>query len=135
MSMNGSNPFHITGGSPEPRFLGAPVNEADRSAPALERVEKLIASADVFLFMKGVPEQPQCGFSANTVAILETIGIPYTTFDILSDESIRAAAKQYASWPTFPQLWVRGDFIGGNDIVVEMHQTGELAALVKGETE
>lgn len=133
--MNGSNPFHITGGSPEPRFLGAPVNEADRSAPALERVEKLIASADVFLFMKGVPEQPQCGFSANTVAILETIGIPYTTFDILSDESIRAAAKQYASWPTFPQLWVRGDFIGGNDIVVEMHQTGELAALVKGETE
>ena len=110
-------------------------NEADRSAPALERVEKLIASADVFLFMKGVPEQPQCGFSANTVAILETIGIPYTTFDILSDESIRAAAKQYASWPTFPQLWVRGEFIGGNDIMVEMHQTGELATLVKGATE
>ncbi len=133
--MNDSNPFRITGGSPEPRFLGAPVDEADRSAPALERVEKLISSATVFLFMKGVPEQPQCGFSANTVAILETIGIPYATFDILSDESIRAAAKQYASWPTFPQLWVRGEFIGGNDIMVEMHQTGELVALVKGATE
>ena len=133
--MNDSNPFRITGGSPEPRFLGATVDEADRSAPALERVEKLVSSATVFLFMKGVPEQPQCGFSANTVAILETIGIPYATFDILSDESIRAAAKQYASWPTFPQLWVRGELIGGNDIMVEMYQTGELVALVKGATE
>jgi len=130
--MNDSNPFRITGGSPEPQFLGAPVDEADREAPALERVEKIIASAGVFLFMKGVPEQPQCGFSANTVAILETMGVPYKTFDILSDESIRAAAKQYASWPTFPQLWVGGEFVGGNDIMVEMYQTGELETLVKG---
>jgi monothiol glutaredoxin len=130
--MNDQNPFHIAGGSPEPRFQGAPVNEADASAPALDRVEKLIASADVFLFMKGVPEQPQCGFSANTVAILETIGAPYGTFDILSDEAIRAAAKEYASWPTFPQLWVRGEFVGGNDIMMEMLQTGELETLVKG---
>jgi monothiol glutaredoxin len=130
--MNDSNPFKITGGSPDPRLLGSPVDVADPSAPALERVEKLIASADVFLLMKGVPEQPQCGFSANTVAILETMGVPYGTFDILSDESIRAAAKQYASWPTFPQLWVRGEFIGGNDIMMEMYQTGELETLVKG---
>jgi monothiol glutaredoxin len=130
--MNDSNPFRITGGSPEPSFLGAPVDEVDRTAPALERVEKLIASAAVFLFMKGVPEQPQCGFSANTVAILETMGVPYRTFDILSDESIRAAAKQVASWPTFPQLWVGGEFIGGNDIMMEMLQTGELETLVKG---
>ena len=133
--MNDSNPFRITGGTPEPRFLGAPVDEADRAAPALERVEKLVTSANVFLFMKGVPEQPQCGFSANTVAILETIGIPYKTFDILSDESIRAAAKQFAGWPTFPQLWVEGEFIGGNDIMVEMYQTGELVTLVKGASE
>jgi len=133
--MNDSNPFRITGGTPEPRFLGAPVDEADRAAPALERVEKLVTSANVFLFMKGVPEQPQCGFSANTVAILETIGIPYKTFDILSDESIRAAAKQFAGWPTFPQLWVGGEFIGGNDIMVEMYQTDELVTLVKGASE
>lgn len=133
--MNDSNPFRITGGTPEPRFLGAPVDEADRAAPALERVEKLVTSANVFLFMKGVPEQPQCGFSANTVAILETIGIPYKTFDILSDESIRAAAKQFAGWPTFPQLWVGGELIGGNDIMVEMYQTGELVTLVKGASE
>lgn len=133
--MNNSNPFRITGGTPEPRFLGAPVDETDRAAPALERVEKLVTSASVFLFMKGVPEQPQCGFSANTVAILETIGIPYKTFDILSDESIRAAAKQFAGWPTFPQLWVGGEFIGGNDIMVEMYQAGELVTLVKGASE
>jgi monothiol glutaredoxin len=130
--MNDSNPFRITGGSPEPRFLGAPADEVDRTVPTLDRVAKLIASADVLLFMKGIPEQPQCGFSANTVAILETMGVPYETFDILSDESIRAAAKQYASWPTFPQLWVGGEFIGGNDIMVEMYQTGELETLVKG---
>ena len=130
--MNDSNPFHIAGGSTEPRFQGAPVDEADRAAPALDRVEKMISSADVFLFMKGIPEQPQCGFSANTVAILETMGVPYGTFDILSDESIRTAAKQHASWPTFPQLWVRGEFIGGNDIMMEMLQTGELETMVKG---
>ena len=130
--MHDHNPFHMSGGSPEPRYQGAPVKVADPTAPARERVEKLIASRDVFLFMKGVPEQPQCGFSANTVAILETIGAPYGTFDVLSDESIRDAAKQYASWPTFPQLWVRGEFVGGNDIMMEMLQTGELETLVKG---
>lgn len=130
--MSGFNPFHIAGGSPEPRFQGAPVNEADRTAPALERVEKMISSADVFLFMKGIPQQPQCGFSANTVAILETVGAPYGTFDVLSDESIRDAAKQHASWPTFPQLWVHGEFVGGNDIMMEMFQTGELETLVRG---
>jgi len=130
--MSGSNPFHITGGSPEPRFSGSPVEEVDRSASALERVEKMVASSDVFLFMKGVPEQPQCGFSANSVAILETLGASYSTFDVLSDESVREAAKQFAGWPTFPQLWVRGDLVGGNDIMMEMYQTGELEPLVKG---
>jgi len=130
--MNGSNPFHIAGGSPEPRFSGAPVDETDRAAPAVERVEKMVGSSDVFLFMKGIPEQPQCGFSANTVAILETLGAPYTTFDVLSDEAVREAAKQFAGWPTFPQLWVRGELVGGNDIMMEMYQTGELEPLVKG---
>jgi monothiol glutaredoxin len=130
--MSDSNPFHIAGGRPEPQFQGAPVDEADRSVPALERVERMIGSADVFLFMKGMPQQPLCGFSANSVAILESLGVPYGTFDVLSDESIREAAKQFASWPTFPQLWVRGELVGGNDIMMEMLQTGELAPLVKG---
>jgi len=130
--MNDSNPFHIAGGSPEPRFQGAPVDEADRTVPALERVGKMISSADVFLLMKGIPEQPMCGFSANSIAILESLDVPYATFDVLSDEMVREAAKQYASWPTFPQLWVRGELVGGNDIMMEMLQTGELQALVKG---
>ena len=132
--MSGSNPFHITGGSPEPEFSGAPIAETNRTAPALERVEKMVSSSDVFLFMKGVPEQPMCGFSANSIAILETIGAPYTTFDVLSDESVREAAKQFAGWPTFPQLWVRGELVGGNDIMMEMLQTGELEPFVKGES-
>lgn len=132
--MSGSNPFHIAGGSPEPRFSGAPANEADRTVPAPERVEKLVNASDVFLFMKGIPEQPQCGFSANSIAILETIGAPYTTFDVLSDETVREAAKQFAGWPTFPQLWVRGELVGGNDIMMEMFQSGELEPLVKGES-
>jgi monothiol glutaredoxin len=131
--MSGSNPFHIAGGSPQPRLSGAPVDETDSSAPALERVDKLVSSSDVFLFMKGEPEQPMCGFSANSVAILESIGVPYGTFDVLSDESIRAAAKEYAGWPTFPQLWVRGELVGGNDIMMEMLEAGELAALIEGE--
>lgn len=130
--MNGSNPFHIAGGSPEPRFSGAPVDETDRTAPAVQRVEKMVGSSDVFLFMKGIPEEPQCGFSANSIAILETMGAPYTTFDVLSDEAVREAAKQFAGWPTFPQLWVRGELVGGNDIMMEMYQTGELEPLVKG---
>lgn len=130
--MDNSNPFHIAGGSPDSNYAGAPVREADRETPALERVEKMVTSSEVFLFMKGVPEQPQCGFSANTVAILETIGVPYRTFDVLSDESVREAAKQFAGWPTFPQLWVRGELVGGNDIMTEMLQAGELEPLVTG---
>jgi monothiol glutaredoxin len=130
--MTDSNPFPIAGGSPEPRFQGAPADESDRSAPALDRVEYLVSSSDVFLFMKGVPEQPLCGFSANSVAILESLGVPYRTFDVLSDEAVRQAAKEFAAWPTFPQLWVRGELVGGNDIMVEMLQTGELQQLVQG---
>lgn len=129
--MSGSNPFHIAGGSPEPRWLGAPAVESDPSAPALDRVEKLVGSAEVFLFMKGHPQQPLCGFSANSVAILESMGVPYSTFDVLSDDTIREAAKRYASWPTFPQLWVRGELVGGNDIMTEMLHTGELERILR----
>ncbi|MGD8440438.1 MAG: Grx4 family monothiol glutaredoxin [Holophagae bacterium] len=124
--MSDSNPFHITGGSPEPRRSGAPVGAGDSAAPALDRVEKMIQSSDVFLFMKGVPEQPLCGFSANAVAMLESLGAPYVTFDVLADEAIRQAAKEYAQWPTFPQLWIKGELVGGHDIMLEMARTGEL---------
>ena len=72
-----------------------------------------------------------CGFSANTVAIFNALGVSYATFDVLSDESIRSAAKQYAGWPTFPQVYVRGEFIGGNDIVTDMYTACELRQLVE----
>ena len=130
--MSKPNPFHIAGGSPQPQHSGTPFDESDAGAPALDRVEKMVASSDIFLFMKGNPAQPQCGFSANAVGILESFGVSYATYDVLSDESIRSAAKQFASWPTFPQLWVKGELVGGNDIMEEMRASGELEQLVKG---
>jgi monothiol glutaredoxin len=111
---------------------GAPVHESDRDAPAIERVESMVAPSSVLLFMKGSPAQPQCGFSANAVAILESFDVPYDTFDVLSDDEIREAAKTFAGWPTFPQLWVKGELVGGNDIMMDMMQTGELEPLIKG---
>lgn len=125
------NPFRMTAAEPTATF-GRPAAEPDRSLPALVQVERLVSGADVVLLMKGTPQQPRCGFSANTVAILESLAVPYSTFDVLSDDGIRAAAKEYGRWPTFPQLWVRGELVGGDDIVSEMHGAGELAPLVRG---
>lgn len=102
----------------------------DSSGSPLELVERMVRSAEIFVFMKGTPAQPACGFSASTVAILDTLGVAYSSFDVLSDESIRAAAKQVAQWPTFPQVWVRGELVGGNDIVAELYRSGELAGLL-----
>lgn len=95
-----------------------------------QMIENLISSSDVFLFMKGNPSMPQCGFSANTVAILKALNVPFKSFDILSNMQIRQGLKDYANWPTFPQLWYKGQLLGGNDIVVEMFQTGELQKLL-----
>jgi monothiol glutaredoxin len=94
---------------------------------ARERIESLIASHDVVLFMKGTREAPQCGFSARVVQILDALIPEYETFDVLSDPSIREGVKEYSAWPTIPQLYVRGEFLGGCDIVGELHDTGELA--------
>ena len=103
-----------------------------RHFPPAERVAKLVDSSDLFVFMKGNPHQPMCGFSANTVAMLESLGVAYGTYDILSDETVRSAAKAHAQWPTFPQVYLRGELIGGNDIVSELFASGELAQLVEG---
>jgi monothiol glutaredoxin len=91
----------------------------------------MVSSAPVFLFMKGMPSAPRCGFSANAVGALDALGVSYTSFDILSDEGIRQAAKDYAQWPTFPQLWVNGELVGGHDIMMEMYQSGELEPLLR----
>jgi len=93
-------------------------------------IEEKINSATVFLFMKGTPEDPQCGFSAQVVSILQDLGIEFGSFDVLSDENIRQAIKEYANWPTIPQLYINGKFIGGCDIVRELAASGELLELV-----
>ncbi|MFM7641566.1 MAG: Grx4 family monothiol glutaredoxin [Cyanobium sp.] len=91
-----------------------------------QRIENLIASSPVFVFMKGSKLMPQCGFSNNVVQILQTLGIPFETFDVLSDMDIRQGIKDYSEWPTIPQVYVKGEFIGGSDILLEMYNSGEL---------
>ena len=96
------------------------------SNPVFERIEREIKSADVVLFMKGVPAQPQCGFSATVVKILSYLGVPFKGVDILADPELRDNLKAYSNWPTFPQLYVKGELVGGCDIVREMFEEGEL---------
>lgn len=129
--MSNEDPFKIVGDNQVPVAKGTPVLEEDRSGELKDRIERLIKSSDVFLFMKGEPMAPQCGFSANVVEILNSVRCPYKTFDILTDMDIRQGVKEYANWPTFPQLWVKGQFIGGNDIISEMHAAEELEKLLK----
>ncbi|HLC52226.1 MAG TPA: Grx4 family monothiol glutaredoxin [Candidatus Nanoarchaeia archaeon] len=94
------------------------------------RIVELINSSRVFLFMKGTSEQPQCGFSARVVAVLKNLEIEFKFFDVYSDEEIRQGIKEYADWPTIPQLYINGKFIGGCDIVVELAEEGELKKMV-----
>jgi monothiol glutaredoxin len=93
-------------------------------------IQEAIADNDVLLFMKGTPEAPRCGFSARTVAALEAIGAPFAAVDILPDPRIRQELSALSNWPTIPQLFVRGELIGGADIVAEMYESGELAEAI-----
>jgi len=95
------------------------------------KIEKLISQYRVMLFMKWTPENPQCGFSANTVAILVESGIYFESFDVYSDEEVRQWIKKYSSWPTFPQLYIDGELIWWIDIISEMYETWELSELKK----
>jgi len=95
-----------------------------------QRIKDIIGSGDVVLFMKGVPAAPQCGFSAAVVQILSTLAVPYKSVDVLSDPMVREGIKEFSNWPTIPQLYVKGEFLGGSDIVREMFQAGELATLL-----
>lgn len=99
----------------------------------IETIKEQIASNRILLYMKGSPNAPQCGFSARTVEALMACGERFAYVDILSNPDIRATLPQYANWPTFPQLWVNGELIGGCDIVTEMFESGELQALIKAE--
>ena len=91
-----------------------------------ERIQTLIQSSPIFVFMKGTKLMPQCGFSNNVVQILNALGMSFETFDVLSDADIRQGVKDYSEWPTIPQVYVKGEFMGGSDILIEMYNNGEL---------
>ena len=91
-----------------------------------ERIQTLIQSSPIFVFMKGTKLMPQCGFSNNVVQILNALGMNFETFDVLSDMEIRQGIKDFSEWPTIPQVYVKGEFMGGSDILIEMYNNGEL---------
>jgi monothiol glutaredoxin len=98
--------------------------------PVFVEIQKAIDSSEVMLFMKGTPLFPQCGFSARVVQILKHAGVTFASVNVLEDPEIRDGIKEFSNWPTIPQLYIKGEFIGGCDIVTEMYQTGELTALL-----
>ena len=90
------------------------------------KIHDLIKSSPLMVFMKGTKLMPQCGFSNNVVQILNSLGVEFNTFDVLSDYEIREGIKEYSNWPTIPQVYLKGEFLGGSDILIEMYNTGEL---------
>jgi monothiol glutaredoxin len=95
-------------------------------ASTKQRIEQLIGSSPVFVFMKGNKLMPQCGFSNNVVQILTALAVPFETFDVLSDAEVRQGIKEFSEWPTIPQVYLKGEFMGGSDILIEMYNSGEL---------
>ncbi|YAI82925.1 MAG: Grx4 family monothiol glutaredoxin [cyanobacterium endosymbiont of Rhopalodia sterrenbergii] len=95
------------------------------------RLDQLINSHKILVFMKGAKLMPQCGFSNNVVQILNTLGVFYETVDVLADDDIRQGIKEYSNWPTIPQVYINGEFVGGCDILIEMYQNGELQQMVE----
>jgi monothiol glutaredoxin len=96
-----------------------------------QRIDEIVQGHDVVLFMKGTALFPQCGFSSRAVAILDHLGVPFETIDVLQDPDVRNGIKEYSDWPTVPQLYVKGEFVGGSDIMMEMFQAGELQQLIE----
>ena len=96
-----------------------------------ERIDNLVSQHKILVFMKGNKLMPQCGFSNNVVQILNTLGIPYETIDILQDYEIRQGIKEYSNWPTIPQVYIDGEFVGGSDVLIELYQKGELQQMVE----
>ena len=101
------------------------------SEDVLSKIEQQVKNNKVMLYMKGNPNAPQCGFSAHTVEILRSYGIPFETADVLADPTIRDGIKRYSNWPTIPQVHIDGKFVGGCDIVSELHERGELEPMLK----
>ena len=96
------------------------------TSDAQQRIDSLINQNKIMVFMKGNKLMPQCGFSNNVVQILNMLGVPYETVDVLDDQGIRQGIKEYSNWPTIPQVYINGQFVGGSDIMIELYQSGEL---------
>ena len=101
------------------------------SSTTEDRITEIVNGSDVVLFMKGTPLFPQCGFSSKAIAILEHLGVEYSSVDVLQDLEIRGGIKAFSDWPTIPQLYVKGEFVGGSDIMMEMFQAGELQQMME----
>lgn len=124
-----NNPFHILQNDSTPS-LGHIINWPDLSGDPTERIKAILNNFSIVLFMKGTPDMPQCGFSANSIEILNHSGFEFHTYDILSDFELRESIKTYSQWPTFPQLYVKSELIGGNDILSELYESGELHSIL-----
>jgi monothiol glutaredoxin len=123
MSSNEFDPIPMAPGAP----VAAPTAaDPEQSSPIRDAIKEAIAEHDVILFMKGTPEAPACGFSARTVAILQSLEVPFAAVDILPDPRIRQELSAISEWPTIPQLFKSGELVGGCDIVTEMYESGEL---------
>lgn len=96
-----------------------------------ERIDKIVKENKIIVFMKGSKLMPQCGFSNNVVQIFNVLGVPFETVDVLQDYDIRNGIKEYSNWPTIPQVYINGEFVGGSDIMVELYQSGELQEMVE----
>lgn len=103
-------------------------------ADIMDEIEQTVDAHDVVIFMKGTAEQPMCGFSEAAVEVIRSYGVDFETRDVLSDPDLRQAIKEFSDWPTIPQVYVGGEFLGGSDIVREMHQKGELQPKIKEAT-
>ena len=95
------------------------------------RIQSYIESDDIVIFMKGTKDMPMCGFSSQTVNLMKSYGVPFTTINVLEDEEVRQGVKSFSNWPTIPQLYIKGEFIGGCDICNELHARGELEKMAK----
>lgn len=107
------------------------IESADKNLSLQEQIEGLLKSSKIVLFMKGNADMPMCGFSANSVGILKNLGVSFKTFNILNDQDVRQGLKEFSNWPTYPQLYVNSQLIGGNDIITEMFKSGELQEFIK----
>jgi monothiol glutaredoxin len=101
------------------------------SDPIRDQIDQAVKNNKVLVFMKGTPDQPMCGFSAATIQVIKRLNVPFAAVNVLEDEHIRQGVKDYSSWPTIPQIFINGEFVGGNDIIQQMYANGELQKLVQ----